>query len=104
MSEAKNPAWDTTITQAEGQGEANAQPRNNGFSVQGWVSASFILLSVALASKGLGFVREVLVAKYFGVSGQVDAFMVAMSLPMMIGGGIGIAFSTALVPAYQKVL
>jgi putative peptidoglycan lipid II flippase len=74
------------------------------FSTQGWVSASLILVAVAMASKGLGFIREVLIANYFGVSAQVDAFMVAMSLPMLIGGGIGLAFSTALVPMYQKVL
>jgi putative peptidoglycan lipid II flippase len=74
------------------------------FSIQTWTSASFILVSVALASKGLGLLRDILMAKYFGASAEVDAFMVGLSLPMLIGGGIGFAFSTALVPTYRKVL
>jgi putative peptidoglycan lipid II flippase len=74
------------------------------FSVQNWLSASIILVSVAVVSKGLGFLREILVAYYFGASAQVDAFMVALSLPMLLAGGIGIAFSTGLVPVYHKAL
>ena len=74
------------------------------FSAQTWISASLILVFVALASKGVGFVREILVANYFGASSQIDAFMVALSLPMLIGGGIGFALSNALVPMYRKVL
>ncbi len=71
-------------------------------SAQSWTSASLLLVLVALVSKGIGFFRDILVAKYFGASLQVDAFMVALSLPMLVLGGLGFALSTALVPIYRK--
>jgi putative peptidoglycan lipid II flippase len=76
----------------------------SNLSVQSWASASAILIGTTIVSKGLGLVREVLIAKYFGASGQVDAFMVAMSLPLLVGGGIGLALGTAFVPICQKIL
>ncbi|MFX0197388.1 MAG: murein biosynthesis integral membrane protein MurJ [Candidatus Hodarchaeota archaeon] len=93
-----------TITQSECSSRTGPDESKQRFSAQTWVSASIILVFVALASKGVGFVREILVAKYFGAGSQVDAFMVALSLPMLVGGGMGFALSTALVPMYRKVL
>ena len=73
------------------------------FSTQTWVSATFILIVTTLLSKALGFVRDVLVARYFGASAQVDAFLVAVTLPTLVGG-VGFALSTAFIPAYRKAL
>src|SRR5687768_8237112 len=72
-------------------------------SVQTWASAAVLLIAVACLSKGLGFFRELLIAKYFGVSGDVDAFIVALSLALLAGSGIGIALSTMLIPAVHKL-
>jgi putative peptidoglycan lipid II flippase len=72
-------------------------------SVQSWASASVLLIAVACLSKGLGFFRELLIAKYFGVSGDVDAFIIALSLALLAGSGIGIALSTMLIPAVHKL-
>jgi len=73
------------------------------FSSQNWISASFILVSISLLSKVFGFVRDILLAKYFGTGAEMDSFMVAISLLMMIGGGLGFALSTAMVPMYRKI-
>ncbi len=73
------------------------------FSAQTWVSATFILIFTTLLSKTLGFVRDVLVANYFGASSQVDAFTVAVTLPTLVGG-IGFALSIVFIPMYRKVL
>jgi putative peptidoglycan lipid II flippase len=70
-------------------------------SAQGWASASAILLGVTGASKGLGLFRELLLASYLGASGQVDAYAVAYAVPLFLGGGVGYAFSTALIPGYH---
>lgn len=72
-------------------------------SRQSWVSATFILIFLSLASKVFGFFREVLVAKYFGVSAEVDAYMVAVMLPTILGGVIGASLGTSLVPAYHRI-
>jgi len=78
--------------------------KKQSLSVQSWTSASLLLIFIALVSRGSGFVRDILVAKYFGANQQVDAFMVALSLPMLILGGLGFALSTALVPIYRKTI
>ncbi|OFY67227.1 MAG: hypothetical protein A3H98_01350, partial [Bacteroidetes bacterium RIFCSPLOWO2_02_FULL_36_8] len=72
-------------------------------SRQTWISATFLLIISSVVSKAFGFIREMLIAQKFGISGQVDAYMVALSIPVLIGGTIGSAFSVALVPIYHKL-
>lgn len=73
-------------------------------SRQTWISATFLLIFAALVSKGLGFIREILIAQNFGISGDVDAYLVALSIPALIGGTIGSAVSVSIVPLYHKYL
>jgi len=72
-------------------------------SVQSWGSASAFLIAVAFLSKGLGFFRELLIANYFGISGDVDAYIIALSLALFAASGIGIALSTMLIPAVHQL-
>lgn len=72
--------------------------------MQGWAAASVLLLAVAALSKGLGFIREILIANYYGASGLVDAFSVAYSVPLLAAGGISFAFSVALVRGITRCL
>lgn len=81
-----------------------SEQTKNNLSLQGWAAASVLLLAVAVVSKGLGFVREILVANYYGASGLVDAFSIAYSVPLLAAGGISFAFSMALLPKYHQVL
>jgi putative peptidoglycan lipid II flippase len=60
--------------------------------------ATGILMAANVISKLLGFGREILIAKSFGVSAQVDGFFVALALPDLIGAGFGGAIGVALVP------
>ncbi len=73
------------------------------FSQQTWVTATFILVFTTLLSKGLGVLRDALVARYFGATAQVDAFMIAVTLPGLVGG-IGFALSTAFIPVYRRAV
>lgn len=73
-------------------------------SRQTWISATFLLIFAALVSKGLGFIREILIARNFGISSDVDAYLVALSIPSLIGGTIGSAFSVSIVPLYHQML
>lgn len=74
------------------------------FPVSEWAAASVLLMAVAVLSKGLGFLREILTANYFGASGAVDAFSVAYAIPLFAAGGLGFAFSMTLIPKYHGVL
>ncbi len=77
--------------------------REASLSTQTWISATFILVFTTLISKALGFLRDVLVANYFGASAQVDAFMVAVTLATL-AGGVGSALSVTLIPVYRRAL
>jgi putative peptidoglycan lipid II flippase len=46
----------------------------------------------------MGFAREVLTARAYGVSAQVDAFLVSLSVPDLVGSALGAAMAAALIP------
>jgi len=55
-----------------------------------------------LSSKFVGFLREVLVANYFGATGTTDAFLVAMLIPGSILGLFSGGFNTLIIPFYLE--
>jgi putative peptidoglycan lipid II flippase len=80
-----------------------ATRRLRTISTQTWLSASVFLMGATILSKAGGIVREILIAKYFGATGAVDAFAVAYSIPLFVAGGIGFTISTAVVPQYHHL-
>ncbi|MGB9862618.1 MAG: murein biosynthesis integral membrane protein MurJ [Candidatus Saccharicenans sp.] len=64
--------------------------------------AAIIIAVISFISKFFGFFREVLVAKYFGATGQTDAFLVAMLIPISILGLFAAGFSTLVIPYYLE--
>jgi len=67
---------------------------NAGFSVVGFTALSFVLL----------FYRDVLMGQKFGVGSELDAFFLAMLLPMFIVNVFSIPLGSALIPVYHKLL
>ena len=64
--------------------------------------AAIIIAVISFISKFFGFFREVLVAKYFGTTGQTDAFLVALIIPSMILGLFSSGFNTLIIPFYLE--
>ena len=64
--------------------------------------AALIIAIISFISKFFGFFREVLVAKYFGATGQTDAFLVALIIPSMILGLFSGGFNTLIIPYYLE--
>jgi putative peptidoglycan lipid II flippase len=60
-----------------------------------------IVMAATLASTVLGFGREVLNARYFGASGDMDAFLAAAVVPTILFGVFNGALVTALVPIFS---
>jgi putative peptidoglycan lipid II flippase len=56
------------------------------------------IVALTLASKALGFLREMLIAYFFGATALVDAFVVANNIYGLTVGIIGHAFSVAGTP------
>ena len=69
---------------------------------QSVTQAALIIAIISFISKFFGFFREVLVAKYFGATGQTDAFLVALIIPSMILGLFSNGFNTLIIPFYLE--
>lgn len=62
-------------------------------------------LSLALLfSKVFGLLREMLIAKYFGASSQVDGYVAASRLPTFFSGLAGSGLSASFVPVFSEFL
>jgi len=62
--------------------------------------ATILITTFLLLSKTIGFFREILIAKYFGATGQTDAFLVALIIPTMIMGLVSSGLGTLIIPTY----
>lgn len=54
--------------------------------------------AIGLVSKLLGFLREVVLAKYFGATAATDAYLVAMVIPAILVGALIGAISITFIP------
>lgn len=61
------------------------------------------MASLTLISKILGFIREMIMANFYGTSYIVDAYVMATTIPTIIFGGIFGAVATAYMPTYSKI-
>lgn len=62
-------------------------------------AAGAVVIAIAVASKLLGVGREMLMAYFFGTSGELDAYVVGMSIPQAIMHFfMGGAFTAAFIP------
>ncbi len=70
------------------------------------LARSTAIFSVATAiSRGLGLVREIVAAYYFGVAGKINAFTVAIQIPNLVRALVAdAALSGAFVPVFSELL
>lgn len=64
------------------------------------VQATVIITVLNFLSKFIGYAREVLLAKYFGASGVLDAYLVGAQIPSMVLGLFAGGFGTLIIPTY----
>lgn len=62
-----------------------------------------LMAILTLISKVFGFVREMVMANFFGTSYITDAYVMAIAIPGIIFGGIFGAVATAYMPLYSKI-
>ena len=70
------------------------------------LARSTAIFSLATAiSRGLGLVREIVAAYYFGISGKINAFTVAIQIPNLVRALVAdAALSGAFVPVFSELL
>ena len=52
----------------------------------------------------VSFAKEAVVANYFGVSKEVDAYMVALQVPVILFAFVAVAIQSVVVPLYSDLL
>ena len=69
--------------------------------------AAGLIAVITVISKVIGFLRDVVIAKYFGASLVSDAYFYAYQIPavaMLILGGVGGPFHSATVAVFSKII
>jgi putative peptidoglycan lipid II flippase len=66
-------------------------------------SASLFISIGAMCSKLMGFVREMIIANYFGASSATDAYLVAYMFPGIIFSLLGVALGTSFLPVFTEL-
>ena len=68
------------------------------------IKTSIILMICVFLSKIFGFLREIIIASYYGTTVKTDAFFVAQNIPTIAFAAIGAAISVAVIPIYTKLI
>ena len=73
----------------------------------GVLKAAWLIAMVTIASKLMGFVRDMVVANFYGATMVSDAYFYALQIPslaIIILGGVGGPFHSAAVAVFSKLL
>ena len=73
------------------------------FLKQSLVAASMVTLIANILSRFFGFAREAVIANYFGTSSNLDAFILAFTIPELIVTVILTALPPALIPSLKEL-
>lgn len=65
---------------------------------------AFIMAVITLLSKCFGFIREMVMANYYGTSYITDSYVMAIAIPGIIFGGILSAVSEAYMPLLSRII
>lgn len=64
------------------------------------VQATILISLINFLSKFVGYVREMLIAKYFGATGVMDAYVIGLQVPTLVLGLFAGGLGTLIIPMY----
>jgi len=76
---------------------------NRGKAARTVATTALLMALLTLGSKFLGFVREMVMAGFFGTSYITDSYVMALAIPSIIFAGFFSAINTAYLPLYSRV-
>ena len=80
---------------------------NTKNETMGVLKAAWLIALVTIASKLIGFVRDMVVANFYGATLVSDAYFYALQIPslaIIILGGVGGPFHSATVAVFSKLI
>ncbi|MCQ4316055.1 virulence factor [Stutzerimonas zhaodongensis] len=67
------------------------------------MNTSLVILAITVASFLLGFLRDIFIAREFGLSWQADLIFVSLILPLFFENFLGLALRDAMIPYLQRL-
>ncbi|MGB7604378.1 MAG: murein biosynthesis integral membrane protein MurJ [Lutisporaceae bacterium] len=64
---------------------------------------ALILMSITILSKVFGFARDIMLSYFYGASNISDAYLISITIPMVIFSFIGTGISTGYIPMYSNI-
>ncbi|HBI57416.1 MAG TPA: hypothetical protein DDY38_11370, partial [Firmicutes bacterium] len=64
--------------------------------------SAIIVIALTMASKVLGFGREMVVAALFGATALTDAYNMAVTIPTLLYSGVAASISSVFIPVYDR--
>lgn len=65
--------------------------------------AAILLMMITIVSKILGFLRDVVMTNFYGISIEASAYSVAVTIPGTIFALVGAGIATGYIPIYSKI-
>ena len=62
-----------------------------------------ILMIITIFSQAFGFIREIVLSYFYGTSSTSDAYIIALTIPVVIFSFIGEGIATGYIPMYSKI-
>ncbi|EDK35179.1 murein biosynthesis integral membrane protein MurJ [Clostridium kluyveri] len=66
------------------------------------VKAAGVVMVISMASRVMGFVRDVLIASAFGASNSSDAYFMSLTIPNLLFNLFGLAITTTFIPLLSE--
>ena len=85
----------------------NTQEQGHATKTQSLLKAAWIIAFVTIISKLIGFLRDVVIANFYGAGMVSDAYFYAYQIPaisIVLLGGIGGPFHSAVVSVFSKLI
>ncbi len=86
---------------------AQEVPKTNASKTQSLLKAAWIIAFVTIVSKLIGFLRDIVIANFYGAGMVSDAYFYAYQIPaisIILLGGIGGPFHSAVVSVFSKMI
>ena len=78
--------------------------RDNFFTKHSVIKSTFIVMVISGIGYILSFFSQILIAKYFGTSKDVDAFVAAKIIPDVLYGMVTVIFTTVFIMCFSKYI
>lgn len=64
---------------------------------------ALLIMIITVISKILGFIREIVLSYFYGASQISDAYLISLTIPLVIFSFIGTGIATGYIPTYSRI-